>query len=194
MSDRTNKEDAVEAAMRRMEPEPSAPDRLEQIFRDHHAQVFRAAYRITGNNSDAEDVLQTVFLRVLRLERGDDLSDSPASYLHRSAVNAALDLIRSRKTWKLTSLDDAAPRLVEDRDRGPERLHEDAELRSRVRAALAEMSPKMAEIFALRYFEGYDNHEIAHMLRTSRSTVAVLLHRARARLRNEIGSSTGDLS
>jgi RNA polymerase sigma-70 factor (ECF subfamily) len=194
MTESDRKETPVEAVLRRAEAAPPPLERLERIFRDHHAQVFRAAFRITGNASDAEDVLQTVFLRLLRLERGEELSDSPASYLHRAAVNAALDLVRSRRTWKLTPLEDAAPRLVEDPSRGPESIRADTELRRAIRAALADMSPKMAEIFALRYFEGYDNHEIARMLGASRSTVAVLLHRARARVRRDIRSSTGDPS
>jgi len=194
MSDFEKKETPVEAVMRNNPVLADPHERLERIFRDHHAQVFRAAYRITGSASDAEDVVQTVFLRLLRLERGEDLSETPASYLHRAAVNAALDLVRTRRTWKLTSLDDAAPELIEDSDASPERIREDAALRERVRRALGEMSPKTAEIFALRYFEGYDNHEIATMLHASRSTVAVLLHRARARLKKELSSLSGELS
>ena len=194
MSDLEKKESPVEAVMRKDSMLPVPQDRLERIFRDHHAQVFRAAHRITGSASDAEDVVQTVFLRVLRIERGDELSDTPGSYLHRAAVNAALDLVRTRRTWRLTSLEDAAPHLVDDPERGPERLREDAAQREQIRRALGEMSPKTAEIFALRYFEGYDNHEIAKMLHASRSTVAVLLHRARARLKKELRSFTGDLS
>lgn len=194
MSDFEKKETPVEAVMRKESVLPDPHDRLERIFRDHHAQVFRAAQRITGSASDAEDVVQTVFLRLLRLERGEDLSETPASYLHRAAVNASLDLVRTRRTWKLTSLEDAAPHLVEDEDRGPERIRADGALRAQLRRALAEMSPRTAEIFALRYFEGYDNHEIAKMLHASRSTVAVLLHRARARLKKELKSVTGELS
>ena len=64
--------------------------------------MFQAAYRISGSSSDAEDVLQTVFLRLLR--RGDGsageglprLEPNPEGYLHRAAVNAALDLVRAR--------------------------------------------------------------------------------------------------
>jgi DNA-directed RNA polymerase specialized sigma24 family protein len=49
--------------------QPSAAD-LERAFREHHALVFRAAYRVTGNAGDAEDVLQTVFLRLLKRDPG----------------------------------------------------------------------------------------------------------------------------
>ena len=68
---------------------------LERIFGEHHGLVFRAAYRITGNASDAEDVLQTVFLRLLKREPEAEPVGHMASFLHRAAVNAALDLMRS---------------------------------------------------------------------------------------------------
>ena len=78
-----------------MEPADSRPSTdLEQIFRENHAMVFRAAYRITGNAGDAEDVLQTVFLRMLKRDPGAEPVGNMASFLHRSAVNAALDLVR----------------------------------------------------------------------------------------------------
>ena len=67
---------------------------LEELFLAHKDRVFRAAYRVTGSASDAEDVLQTVFLRLMRHTPGAEISN-PGSYLHRSAVNAALDLLRA---------------------------------------------------------------------------------------------------
>src|ERR1035441_3727163 len=79
-----------------MEPADLSVKDLEQIFREHHALVFRAAYRITGNPSDAEDVMQTVFLRMLKRDAGAEAVGNMASFLHRSAVNAALDLVRSQ--------------------------------------------------------------------------------------------------
>jgi RNA polymerase sigma factor (sigma-70 family) len=66
---------------------------LDQMYEAHHGMVFRTAYRITGNAADAEDVLQTVFLRMVR---GNPAVENPESYLRRSAVNAALDVVRAR--------------------------------------------------------------------------------------------------
>ena len=65
------------------------------------------------------------------------------------------------------------------------------ELRDEVRKALGGLSPRAAEIFVLRYFEGYDNHEIARLQGSSRATVAVILHRARRRVREAIGPYVG---
>jgi RNA polymerase sigma-70 factor (ECF subfamily) len=153
--------------------------------------VFRAAYRITGNAQDAEDVLQTVFLRLARREGGTFLSDSPIHYLHRAAVNAALDVVRSRRASRTTALDDVAPVLAGDPTEAPDRLRGGTEIRERIREELARVNAKAAEIFVLRYFEGYGNHEIAEMLGTSRSTVNVTLHRTRARLREAIAPFVG---
>ena len=89
---------------------PPAPE-LGQIYRDHHKRVLSAAYRVTGNAQDAEDVLQTVFMRLVRREGGSPLSDSPGSYLHRAAINAALDVVRSREASRTSPLEDVEPSL-----------------------------------------------------------------------------------
>jgi RNA polymerase sigma-70 factor (ECF subfamily) len=161
---------------------------LERLFRDHNEQVFRAAYRITGSSADAEDVLQTVFLRLASTKEQRDLSPSPGSYLHRAAVNASLDLLRARARSKSVSMDDeATPREFESSVLNPAEEHEDKEMRKLIREAVAHLGERAAAVFALRYFEGYDNKEIAEMLGTSQMVVAVTLHRARTRLRREIG-------
>src|SRR5881392_3065404 len=87
---------------------PPAPD-LEHIFREHHGLVFRAAYRVTGNANDAEDVLQTVFLRMLKRDAAAEPVANMASFLHRSAVNAALDLMRTRQNIRNIPLDELEP-------------------------------------------------------------------------------------
>ncbi|MDP9169301.1 MAG: hypothetical protein M3N54_01675, partial [Acidobacteriota bacterium] len=74
----------------------SGPDALERAFEAHHSLVFRAAYRVTGNAADAEDVLQTVFLRLAGREAGADSVENIESYLRRAAVNASLNLLEQR--------------------------------------------------------------------------------------------------
>ncbi len=161
------------------------PTGLEQVFRDHQARVFRAAYRITGNAQDAEDVLQTVFLRLAR--HGEDAPEvaNPSSYLYRAAINSALDLLRARRERASVPLDDAADAPAGRP--GPEEGQEAAEIRAWLRRALAALPPRAAEIFALRYLEGQANRDIARMLGVSRVTVAVTLHRTRQRLQEELG-------
>ncbi len=175
-------------------PLTSPPGALEALFREHHGAVYRAAYRITGNAMDAEDVLQTVFTRLLRREEQPDLSESAGSYLHRAAVNAALDLMRRRKRSRRVDLDEVGEDLVDTSDPGPERAQGSRELKLRLREAMSRLSPRQAEIFSLRYLEGLGNLEIAKMLGASQTSIAVLLHRARHRLQKELGPLEGEMS
>jgi len=164
---------------------------LERVFREHNRLVLRAAYRVTGSAQDAEDVLQTVFLRLARHEGWMQLSKTPAPYLHRAAINAALDIVRTRQAARASALDEIEPILATDAAESPDNVWAGVELRGFIREALGRMSPRNAEIFSLRYFEGYGNHEIAKMLGTSRSTINVILHRMRERLREELGPILG---
>jgi RNA polymerase sigma-70 factor, ECF subfamily len=171
---------------------PSGFARLERMWGEHSAAVFRAAYRVTGNPADAEDVLQTVFLRLAR--RGDDeLAEQGAGgYLYRSAVNAALDVVRSRQRAGWVPLEPAGDGgTYASAAPDPERERASSELRANLRLALARLSPRAAEIFALRYFEGMPNREIAGLLGISQGLIAVLLHRTRARLRKELAALEG---
>lgn len=159
---------------------------LRELFEKHHQQMFRTAYRVLGNANDAEDVLQTVFLRLLNRPPAALVADRAGGYLYRAAINASLDLIRSRKRSRLVALDQNLLEEVEPAKDGasdPDRRFASRELRGRLRQELAKVNPRAAEMFVLRYFEGYRNSEIGPMLGTSRMTVAVTLHRLRKRLR-----------
>ncbi len=163
---------------------PIAMPTLERLYQAHHDKVFRAAYRVTGNASDAEDVVQTVFLRLLRNDHSFESVDDAGNYLYRAGVNAALDLARSRKANPADTLEETTP---PDPGWKPDRTHHSPELRDRLREAVAQLHPTAAEMFALRYFEGYDNAEVAQICDTTEGTVAVTLHRTRARLQKELG-------
>ena len=158
---------------------------LERVFVAHQARVFRAAYRITGNAQDAEDVLQSVFLRLARQEEGALDVANASSYLYRAAINTAFDLLRSRRVRPSVPLDEAAnaPGTLP----GPDASQEAAEIRHWLRRALASLPPRATEIFALRYLEGQANRDIARLLGISRISVAVSLHRTRQRLQSDLG-------
>ncbi|HEY0431473.1 MAG TPA: sigma-70 family RNA polymerase sigma factor [Pyrinomonadaceae bacterium] len=170
------------------EEPPNAPQtELESLFRAHHDRVFRTAHRITGSPADAEDVLQTVFLRLVKGRETYQLSDNPEAYLSRAAINASLDLMRSRTRAKSVGLGDVDAENLESRFRSPEAEHADRELQTLIRQAVAGLGKTAGEMFVLRYYEGHDNQEIAKLLDTSQMVVGVVLHRARTRLRKEIG-------
>jgi RNA polymerase sigma-70 factor, ECF subfamily len=177
----------VQAVVRTLRPVPNPPGALEKLFQAHHDRVFRTAHRITGSAADAEDVLQTIFLRLLKSQGTLDLSPSPEAYLSRAAINASLDLMRSRARSKSIGLDDADAGAFESIAKNPEAEQVDRELQALIRQAVSRLGATAGEMFVLRYYEGYENHEIAKLLGTSHLVVGVVLHRARTKLRKEIG-------
>jgi RNA polymerase sigma-70 factor (ECF subfamily) len=186
--------ESLQAVMNQPPPPMAGPPaELEQIFRDHHAGVLRAAYRVTGNASDAEDVLQTVFLRLARRQPDALPMDNAAAYLHRAAVNAALDLVRDRRESKRVALDTQTPFLATP-DAPADSRQEARELRDFIRRAIGRLSPRTGEVFALHYFEGYSNAQIAGLLDLTPGGVGVTLHRARTQLQEEIKSFLGEQS
>lgn len=154
------------------------PSELEDLFREHHRLIYRTAYSVTGSRHDAEDVLQTVFLRLLRRGFPPDLNRNPQGYLYRAAVNLSLNSVRSRKRLHLV---DGAERLLAEVP-APESKPDEGVQRSLL-DAIAQLKPRAVEILILRYAHGHSDAEIAKMLGTSRGTIAVALFRSRARLK-----------
>src|SRR3954464_427317 len=130
------------------------PLTLESAFDAHHALIFRVAYRMTGNAADAEDVLQTVFLRLAARDASSAGIENVESYLRRAAVHASLNLLelRSRKDLPL----DGVPEPAGTAGRPDER-----DLREVLRLAIGRLDRRSAEMFALRFIEGHSNPEIA---------------------------------
>jgi RNA polymerase sigma-70 factor, ECF subfamily len=177
----------MQLAMRE-EPAP-IPGDLEQAFQDHSGLVFRTAYRITGNAADAEDALQTVFLRLVRRDTSAGALENHESYLRRAAVNVALDIVRSKQTAKSVPIDEAPPRNLTEPSGENSR-----EMKDCLRRALAQLNHRDAEVFTMRFFEGHSNPEIARMLGISQVHVAVILHRSRRQLQKEVRSYMGGRS
>ena len=165
------------------------PEEFEQLFRDHSKLVYRTAYRVTRNAEDAEDVLQTIFVRLLGRQFPPDLQKNPRAYLYRAAVNLSLDTIQSRKnevrvpTWEQAKATrcptDSTTEEVLD-----QRLHE----------AISKLRPAAAEILILRYMHNLSDAAIAKLLGKSRGVVAVSLFRSRARLKKLLRHSLGEMS
>jgi RNA polymerase sigma-70 factor (ECF subfamily) len=191
MVDERHEEDRVEAAL--VTPETDASSWLETIYREDAAVVVQTAYRVTGSADDAEDVLQTVFTRLANRSEPPDFTSGSRAYLRRAATNAALDIVQSRYARSAVSLEVTGEDIGHDQTPGPDRLHHGRELQRLLRQALTRIGRRSAEIFVMRYFEGMDNAEIARTLDTSANTVAVTLHRARGRLKNEMAPFMGGL-
>ena len=148
-----------------------------ELFERHYEAVFRTALRVTGRAADAEDVLQTVFLRVLA--RGGEVEDvaQPAAYFRRAAVNAAVDVLRRRELHAESEYDDLAPHAA---------VQPPGLLKERLRRAIATVDSDDASLFLLRHVEGLSIEELAGMFRIEKNNVAVRLHRIRHRLQAEM--------
>ncbi|MBI2687290.1 MAG: sigma-70 family RNA polymerase sigma factor [Acidobacteria bacterium] len=145
------------------------PPTFQDLYEQHASTVYRTALRVTGNAADAEDALQTVFLRLMNQPVLDLLSSSE-HYLRRAATNAAIDILRKKQTQRETPL-----------DLTPERTSpaKDALLKESLRRALAKLDPEDAQLFTLRNLEGFSYDELAGMFAIERGTVASRLHRIR---------------
>jgi RNA polymerase sigma-70 factor, ECF subfamily len=158
-------------------PVPSPPG-FSDLYQAHADLVYRAALRVTGNAADAEDVLQTVFLRILHHQERLDPARPPESYLRRSATNAAIDIIRRRSVRSESSLDQGTQQHAT--------LASEPLLKERLRRAIAQLPPRDAELFSLRYLEGLSNGELAELFGMEKASVAVRLHRIRQTLQEEM--------
>ena len=161
---------------------PFEPD-FEELFAEHSRLIYCAAYSVTGHRQDAEDVLQTVMLKLIR--RQDlpaDAFENPRGYMYRAAVNEALSIVRSpeRQIEKVGLEDVELP--AHDAEAGGEDDH-----KRLVRAAIEKLDPDSLSIVMLHYQEGFTGVEIARMLGQSRSAVAMTLLRARDEIRKRVG-------
>jgi RNA polymerase sigma-70 factor (ECF subfamily) len=144
--------------------------------RQHGPGLFRAAWRILGHEADCEDVVQTVWLEAHRLWRERPVDDW-VGILRSMATRRALDLLRSRRSMEASEQLDT---IASDENPVAETIRD--ELAERLRQALAELAPREAEVFCLRYFEEFSYQDIARQLSITVSAVSTALNKARARL------------
>jgi RNA polymerase sigma factor (sigma-70 family) len=120
---------------------------VEELFREHYQLVYRTACVITGNPDDAQDVLQTIFMRLLAQGVPPDLKE-PKAYFYSAAVKASLNVLRARRRQVLT----ADPDLFETPAQ-PTSSDIDVLLRTQLYRAIESLSPRTVEILMLRYVE-----------------------------------------
>jgi len=151
---------------------------FEELFRKYRQLVYRAAYTVTGRRQDAEDALQTLFLRLLDQGFSLEFIRNPEGDLYRTAVNEARQMFRARK--RRNHADDDVEALQDpETDRNAGHNH----MQQRLLEAMAQLEPAHAEMLVLCYEHGYSDAQIADMLVRTRGAVAVTLHRGRARLK-----------
>jgi RNA polymerase sigma-70 factor (ECF subfamily) len=155
----------------------SVTDDFHEFYQLYSEPVYRTALRVTGNQADAEDVLQNVFLRFLNRRITLDPSRFPKAYMRRVATNASIDLLRRKAVKQETDLD-------EGMDKSTPRSS--PFLKEMLRRALAKLPPQDAELFVLCYLEGYTYEELTDQFGIVRGTIASRLHRIRAVLKKEL--------
>ena len=164
----------------------------------HGRKLFRLAFRLAGNEEDAEDIVQETFLRAYRnLDKFDERALF-TSWLFRIASNYSLDLLRMRKmrTAQSLSSDDAEGHPMTERiaseDPNPERLMFSGQMRERIAGAMDELTPQERVAFTLRHFEGCTIDEISETLKISANATKHAVFRAVQKMRMALHPMEGE--
>jgi RNA polymerase sigma-70 factor (ECF subfamily) len=166
-------------------------DAFRLLVEQHSRAVFRLAFRMTGNEQDAEDVVQETFLRAYRQLDKYEARASFSTWLYRIASNYSLDLIRMRKRHE----DKRERGKAEEKDilqtlpvntPGPDRITYSSQVKERVNEALNELSAQERTAFVLRHFEGMSIDEIGETLGTGTNATKHSIFRAVQKLRRSL--------
>jgi RNA polymerase sigma-70 factor (ECF subfamily) len=162
----------------------------------HGRKVFGLAYRMMGNEHDADEVVQETFLRCYRRLDSFEARSTFSTWLYRIASNCALDLLAKRKQDKLHIVEsDAKDDEMNPEERtldyaspqpGPERMLLSSELRQRVADAMQRLSAVERTAFVLRHFEGRSIAEIGSVLKVKDEAVKNTIFRAVKKMRTEL--------
>ncbi len=171
-------------------------DAYRVLVERHSHNVFRLAYRVTGNRHDAEEVVQEAFLRGYQKLGQFAARANFGTWVYRIAANYAIDRMRQRHKEEVRR---EAPR-AEDRDEmendpvnriqdeapTPERLAQSIELRKQMEQALAALSEAERTAFVMRHWEGCGIDEIAEVLKSSSNATKNTVFRAVQKLRKAL--------
>ena len=161
---------------------------FEELYRAHAGKLFSLVMRMVGSPTDAEDLLQDIFLAAHRKLEGFRGESALGTWLYRLAMNQCLDHLRSRsaKTGQLTdALDDEAPMP----DAGSRGIAAQAVAKLDLERALAQLPEGCRAAFLLYDVEGLDHREVADALGIAEGTSKSQVHKARLRLRALLGGA-----
>ena len=164
----------------------------DEVVREHSARVYRLAYRLSGNQQDAEDLTQETFVRVFR-----SLSSyTPGTFegwLHRITTNLFLDMVRRKARIRFDALPDDAERLP-GKEPSPAQVYDDTHFDDDVQAALDGLPPDFRAAVVLCDLEGLSYEEIAATLGIKIGTVRSRIHRGRTQLREALAHRAPEAS
>src|SRR5512135_2203255 len=164
-----------------------------ECVEQHSPGVYRVALRLTGNEAEAEDVVQETFLSAFKAINQFEGRSGLATWLYRIAHNAALMRLRRAQPAQV-SVDDeeifgeglTVPAQMHDWCCLPERDFESTEARVELERAIKDLPEKLRAVFVMRELEGLSTEETAEALDVSIDVVKVRLHRARLQLRERL--------
>ncbi len=156
----------------------------------HSRLVFRLAYRMTGNEQDAEDLVQESFLRAYKQLHNFDERAAFGTWLHRICVNCSLDLLRARKTRRSEPADSWLEQVATPAP-SPERLTQSSQVAQLLEPALNKLSENERAAFVLRHYEGSSIEEIAKALGIQTGAAKHSVFRAVQKLRRSLAPAWG---
>ena len=187
--------DASDAATVLARARQGDSEAFRSLVEQHSRSAFRLAFRMTGNEHDAEDVVQDSFLRAYRQLGRFESRAHFGTWLHRIVANCSVDLLRARRSrqgFARAEDLDAAVALPPADSPGPERLARSAEIQRSVAGALGQLSPLERAAFTLRHYEGRSIAEIGSTLGLGTSAAKHSVFRAVRKLRAALGPIRGE--
>jgi RNA polymerase sigma-70 factor (ECF subfamily) len=165
---------------------------FEELVKATHADIYTLAYRLTGDEEDARDVVQDAYFRAFRSIKRFRGDARFSTWMYRITANcAATHLARRAKTrHEELSHDEPIPDARADID--PESMAEAGALRDRISDALAELPPRLRAVVVLRDIYDLPHEAIASELGITESAAKVRLHRARRKLRERLFPMPGE--
>ncbi len=165
-------------------------DAFRSLVERHGRNVFRLAFRMTGNETDAEDIVQETFLKAYKQLNRYESRSSFGTWLYRIAANCSLDLIRTRKARHHSTVNNEEDRdlmqSIPSLEPGPDRLAVSKQIEQRLTAAMEELSQQERTAFVLRHFEGMPIEEIASVLGVAGNAAKHSVFRAVQKLRKAL--------
>jgi RNA polymerase sigma-70 factor (ECF subfamily) len=153
------------------------------VVEKHGPIVWQTTYRLLGNHADAADCFQEAFVGALEISRRQRVRSFPA-LLVRLATARAIDKLRQRVRRPNCHVDSADLATLPSTTPEPVQQAEQHELAARLRNALGQLAPQESQAFCLRYFNDMNYRQIAEELGMETNAMGVMLHRAKAKLRD----------
>ena len=161
-----------------------------ELVAEHADSVYRLAFRLSGNQHDAEDITQETFMRVFRSLKNYQ-PGTFEGWLHRITTNLFLDMVRHRGKIRMEALPEDYER-VPGNDMTPEQAYTMANLDPALQEALDELSPDFRVAVILCDVVGLSYDEIAETLGVKMGTVRSRIHRGRTQLRASLEAAAKD--